>query len=617
MDNYNLICTDLCCSFIGVKVVQIEGSTNNMKDITQVLGEVIFMLALGLGIFLGVKVNYIYFLIPVIVIALGWFYLKFIRKSTASRRMEQIKASWGKKLISKRDYDCASELFMLSDEKEKVFCIDDITWRDLNMNVIVEKIDHTASLPGLQYLYRMLRMPCFKKDEIDERIRSIKKLQQDAAAAVEIQQKLDELGSKRINGLLEFLTGKVKYKIRTTYDLKILSYLIFLAPALFVISPKLGFLLLCFLLLGNFGLYNYLKREIASELSILKYLGRLIACARDITKSNAVKDILNTQELVNALDDLRTLETRLSKINLSSVFNDTVTIKSEMEIVLEYYNMLRMREPIVFYEAVRLLNQNSEKLLKLHMELGKLDAYVSIASYRESIEYYALPEFLEDSSDRYLHCEEAYHSLLVQPVANSLKLSSHGALITGSNASGKSTFLRTIGVNALFAQTIVTVLAREYKSSFFKVLTSIGNVDSITDGDSYFMTEAKSIKRIISELENEVNVLCILDEIFRGTNTVERISGATSVLKYLTSYKCCVLAATHDLELTQTVQEEYHNYHFREEVKENDIYFDYKLHKGASTSRNAIMILKQLGYPEQICSEAMKMASDYHPSAGR
>jgi DNA mismatch repair ATPase MutS len=106
-------------------------------------------------------------------------------------------------------------------------------------------------------------------------------------------------------------------------------------------------------------------------------------------------------------------------------------------------------------------------------------------------------------------------------------------------------------------------------------------------------------------------ILCILDEIFRGTNTAERISAAMVVLNYMVERNSCVIAATHDLELTNLVSNKYNNYHFKEDIEENDIKFDYKLRDGACTSRNAIAILKHLNYPTEIYENAQMYAKQY------
>ena len=119
-----------------------------------------------------------------------------------------------------------------------------------------------------------------------------------------------------------------------------------------------------------------------------------------------------------------------------------------------------------------------------------------------------------------------YHPLVENPVSIPLTIKEKGILITGSNMSGKSTFLRTIGINALLAQTIYTCTARQYQSVFVKLLTVIYCSDNIIEGKSYYLVEAQSILRIISKVDpnDEFSILAILDEMFRGTNTDERLS---------------------------------------------------------------------------------------------
>ena len=234
-----------------------------------------------------------------------------------------------------------------------------------------------------------------------------------------------------------------------------------------------------------------------------------------------------------------------------------------------------------------------------------------MASYKDGLDFYSQPTLNDNKTKFYLRTGEIYHPLLENPVSYSFELENMGALVTGSNASGKSTFLRAIGINCIFAQSFYFVHGKKYEGSYFKLLTSIGTTDNIVKGDSYFMSEAKSLKRIIDGLSDEYPVLCILDEIFRGTNTAERISAALEVLNYIMEKESCVIAATHDLELTGLVDDRFKNYHFKETIEDRDIIFDYILRDGPCTTRNAIAILEYLGYPKDIYENARKGAKNY------
>jgi DNA mismatch repair ATPase MutS len=203
---------------------------------------------------------------------------------------------------------------------------------------------------------------------------------------------------------------------------------------------------------------------------------------------------------------------------------------------------------------------------------------------------------------------------LTQPVKNSIR-TKEGILLTGANASGKSTFLRATALSVILAQTIHTCPAQSYRATAFRVYSSMSLHDSIISGDSYYMTEIKSIQRILEQVrtakEEGTHVLCFVDEVLRGTNTVERIAASTQILKMFAAEHAICFAATHDVELTALLAGQYHNYHFEEKIEGEDIHFPYRLLEGPATSRNAIALLKTLGYDEKIVEEAEKMAEHF------
>lgn len=336
-----------------------------------------------------------------------------------------------------------------------------------------------------------------------------------------------------------------------------------------------------------------------------KYLGNLLNCAESIVKLNISYLDLKQDELEELLKRTRRIKKNISKIN----YNED--LKIEAQVIMDYYNMIFLKEPRVFYKAVNQLNKHKEDFFKIYTITGEIDAYISVASYSSGLDYYTEPKLKREDSKFHLKANEMYHPLLNEPVPYSFEFDNKGALITGSNASGKSTFLRTIGINAILAQTLYIVLAKDYSSSYFRLFTSIGTTDSIVKGDSYFMAEAKALKRVIDFLAPNEPILCILDEIFRGTNTAERISAASVVLNYMSDKNTCVIAATHDLELTTLVNNKYKNYHFKETIENKDIIFDYILRKGPCVSRNAIAILECLGYPAEIYEKAVVQAEKY------
>jgi DNA mismatch repair ATPase MutS len=198
------------------------------------------------------------------------------------------------------------------------------------------------------------------------------------------------------------------------------------------------------------------------------------------------------------------------------------------------------------------------------------------------------------------------------PVANCIE-ETRSVLLTGSNASGKSTFLKTVAINGILAQTVHTSMAASCKTGFYRVMSSMALKDNLETGESYYMVEIRSLKRIMTEAvrETAAPVMCFVDEVLRGTNTVERVAASSRILQSLARDGAFVFAATHDIELTHLLEKEYANYHFREEVLDNDISFNYILNKGRATTRNAIKLLGIMGYDEDVIRKAEETATHF------
>ena len=259
---------------------------------------------------------------------------------------------------------------------------------------------------------------------------------------------------------------------------------------------------------------------------------------------------------------------------------------------------------------MKVLNQfmdNQDAYLKIYRVVGELDAAVSTGSFRKSLPLVTVPEYEEAKQ---LEMEEIYHPLLHGAVTNSMELQ-HNCIITGSNASGKSTFIKTIAVNVILAQSIHTCTAKRMHLPHAKMITSMAVRDDILSGDSYFIKEIKYLKRILDALSEDELVICVIDEILRGTNTQERIAASKAIMEYLAHHNCIAIVASHDKELTELEKIGYDNYHFSEEFGEADIVFDYKLQKGPANSQNAIRLLSFTGFPETIIERAEHIRSEY------
>ncbi|MEF9970675.1 MAG: DNA mismatch repair protein MutS, partial [Ruthenibacterium sp.] len=164
-------------------------------------------------------------------------------------------------------------------------------------------------------------------------------------------------------------------------------------------------------------------------------------------------------------------------------------------------------------------------------------------------------------------------------------------------------------INIIFAQTLNTCLATSFTLKRGGVISSMGVQDSIIDGDSYFVAELKSLQRLIEQVQQNMFYYSFIDEILKGTNTIERIAASSSIIQWLTTQNQRAFIATHDIELPQILQHQCDNIHFEESVsKEEGITFDYLLKAGVATSRNAINLIESMNFPTSVINSAHQKA---------
>ncbi len=267
---------------------------------------------------------------------------------------------------------------------------------------------------------------------------------------------------------------------------------------------------------------------------------------------------------------------------------------------------------LILYERLKVrLSRLGDEVSALHDCVGRIDAAIAVASYQKSADRVCEPDlrFGKDEVPS-LSVTDAVHPLLRRPVANSADIEG-AVLLTGSNASGKSTWLKTVALSAILAQSIATAPCTSYRAAAFRVYTSIALSDDILAGESYFITELKAFKRILTAVKHEERVLCAIDEVLRGTNTVERIVASSTLLDYLAGRGTICLTATHDLELCSLLSEAYTMAHLGEDIVEGRIVFAYRLRPGVACTRNAIRLLSLMGFGGDLTDQTEERAKSY------
>lgn len=286
----------------------------------------------------------------------------------------------------------------------------------------------------------------------------------------------------------------------------------------------------------------------------------------------------------------------------------------------EYLNLLFLLDINALSLAIKQLRACGRALLDVLAAVGDVDAAISVASLRAGSAGWVRPQFRQGAGPAVL--ADLRHPLIADAVPNSIELGPpHGVLVTGSNMSGKSTFLRTVGVTAVMAQALNTCFASRYEAPCFDVQSCIGRADDLIAGKSYYIVEVEEVLARVKASDSAAPHLFLFDELFRGTNAVERIAAAEAVLRELV--KDCgrgkhhvVLAATHDAELVDLLHGEYSACHFADAIGPDGLMFEYRLESGPATTRNAIALLELHGAPPALVKAALARAAELDRKRG-
>lgn len=474
--------------------------------------------------------------------------------------------------------------------------IDDQTAHDLNVDEVFKKISNCSSTPGEQMLYYILRTPKTNSTELIERNKIIDKFKNDENLRSTIQQIFSNLGKQRKGEIFNlFNTETVVNKSKVLlYNLIALSSVVALVWFIIDGADKIP------TFIGIFAIYMFISLRTASEieyeLTSLQYLGDFIRASKELSK-------IDDPTLKDEIDKIKERVDLFSKIDKKTLF---IYSQGALDIFIETINALFLTRIRSYYSIINIIKKNRQELMELYALVGKIEAYISVSSYRTKLKNYSLPNFT-DNKNNLFKIENACHPLLEDGIPNSINLNNKGVILTGSNMSGKSTFMRTLALNMLLAQSIYTCLCDDYNASFFRVMSSLSISDDVLSGTSYYLEECNAVLRILNSLDEEVPAFCIIDEIFKGTNPIERIATSKQILKYIMNRNALSIVATHDLELAETCNDKYLKYYFCEYVDENEgLIFDFKLKEGICNTGNAIKLLSYLGYPNEIINDSIK-----------
>jgi len=461
-------------------------------------------------------------------------------------------------------------------------------------------LNRTVTQNGRQNLANWLRNPPFQKNEILDRQQSIQELAQmpewrlnflaDGLLFNETKQLNDEVNSWSQKELELKGAGRIKWMVIIIPAITLLS----IVPAALGITnlPLYFMVFLQWAIAGAFWkktgfFYLFFGRKSAL---FEKYVQLLASIEGQEFKSGYLKKI--KQKVTQP-------ETA------SHLFNQLKKRMGELEyrqnlVVGILLNSLFLWDLRCVYRLWKWHNDNQSKLANWLDAIAETDALISLANNANNHPNFIFPDISED--DFTFHAENIGHPLLLpeKRIDNDVSINgwSKVMIVTGANMAGKSTFLRTVGVNFVLARTGSPVCADKLIFTPVEIYTNMRTTDSLLKDESYFFAELKRIKGVLDKLEQGEKIFVILDEMLKGTNSVDKLNGSRELIRKLLKLSAVSLIATHDLKLSELESQypqQIFNKCFEIRIENNELVFDYKLSNGVTKTMNATFLMKKMG----------------------
>lgn len=537
-------------------------------------------------------------ILGVIVILILLFLISNHRKKKRERKtINDLKNNWSKhKNQDEFHFGSIEKYFKNNNHKEKAFhIISDRCATDLDINETFKIVDRTSSKIGQQFLYYKLRT-IENQDKLMKFNELTLLFKKNEILRLKTQLELTKINTNDSYYLEELVTSKPIEKpkiIWLIYTLSILS----LSSIILGIFYPIFFLFLIPILAINMVFHYKNKWNVSNYMDGVSQLSKALIVSKNIVNNPEIKEHFTDTTFIGEIQKIK-LKTEFISFD-KNIDNEFAL---PLWLVSEFIKALFNLEYIIFYSFIESITEKKDALKNMFHFIGEIDSAISTASLKASDYVLCNPEFANEKKIKVI---EISHPLINNCVVNDLSLTNKSLLLTGSNMSGKTTFIRSVSVNSILAQTLNICFAREYVAPYFKLYSSIRITDDLLENTSYYLEEVLTIKELIDASKSKNPCLFVLDEIFKGTNTIERISGGKAILSYLNKGNNIVLVSTHDIELTDILSNEnFELFHFSEQIENNELTFDHKLKEGKLKTRNAIKILELYNYPSEIIEDA-------------
>jgi len=477
---------------------------------------------------------------------------------------------------------------------------------------LFQYLNRTSTIAGKNKLAENISTICLNKKEIDKKQIAINELshlidfrQQFTATALTIDKKFSEKENSTkdisLNKLIDWSNTNTKF-----INNHIWKYLLIILPLITISLLVLGVLnILPYSFMGlsamiNLGVIGIFIKKINLEHSklgeITKSLGKISELIKIVENKNFKSKYL--QKIQQKLSEQSAYYT-ISKLN-KALHTFDLRLNMIAGVLLNAFILLDLQMVSKLEKQKKSFSDNIEKWFSA---IGEFDALISLANFKYNNPTYVFPTISED--DFLLKIKNGGHPLISsnKVITNDFEINSLQfiSIITGANMAGKSTFLRTVGINMILALTGSVVCTEEMKVSPIQIFTSVRTNDSLEKNESYFYAELMRLKKITDNLKSGKKLFVVIDEMLRGTNSKDKHKGSYELIKQLIKHKTSGLVATHDIQLGKLIEEypnNISNKRFEVEIADNEVVFDYKIKDGISQNLNASFLMKKYGIIE-------------------
>ncbi|PLX01117.1 MAG: hypothetical protein C0594_14310 [Marinilabiliales bacterium] len=463
---------------------------------------------------------------------------------------------------------------------------------------LYQYINRSGTLSGKALLAYQMKNPLVDMEKIQQKQKAVSKLKENHAWIQHFLVKCHLIKESEIakNEVIQWIQSKSqtisKYINIIRYLLPTLTWITILLAIFTNINPYLILIPLILSWLTSSSFLNKINKEYQKISEQNNYLSNY---------ADVISEILNTEidaEYIHMiklkLEDKLRADIRLKKLSkLMALFEYRNNL-----IVGLILNSLLLWDFHIVYAIEKWKKNNTNMLDKWFETIGLMEAICSFSNFSFNHPTYVFAEYSEGNI---LDVEEIGHPLIAgQCITNSVTIQSKNdyQIITGANMAGKSTYLRTLGVNLVLAMNGSVVFAKEFTFKPAKIFSSMRTSDNLMDNESYFYAELNRLKKMLKYIDDNDFTFVILDEILKGTNSEDKKKGSAIILKKLLQTNSCGVIATHDLDLTEMDKKfpnQISNYHFNIDLEGDQMIFSYKLSPGVADKMNAILLMQEMG----------------------